>query len=269
MLSNSIDSIVEAGPAMHRVISRSVSVGLLAFWGMWISCAQAQTAVRIAIATQADIAQGEAPAWWSPSLPADVERDVTKKGQRLASQLEINDESKTNAVASLLTQHFGRVWAWHAKVDATLDEAWKAWDAARDNTPGKQKDELRALLVWTERIEPIYAEFTPQVHFLLAELNAAIGAEKTTQLLDSITRSPGAKRTYDAYVAMIPEMKDDEKSILWRRMVEAREASLAAWSDKQIVKLFKVYKVRNELSIDHFGYDYVTRYKAWASQSAR
>jgi hypothetical protein len=82
--------------------------------------------------------------------------------------------------------------------------------------------------------------------------------------LDLITRSPGAKRTFDAYVAMVPEMKDDEKAILWDRMVQAREDSLAAWSDRQIVKIFKKYKVRNEFSIDYFGYGYQQRYQAWA-----
>ena len=39
---------------------------------------------------------------------------------------------------------------------------------------------------------------------------------------------------------------------------------MAAWSDGQIVKIFKKYKVRNESSIDDFGYGYQQRYQAWA-----
>jgi hypothetical protein len=31
-------------------------------------------------------------------------------------------------------------------------------------------------------------------------------------------------------------MKDEEKAILWSRMIRARKDALAAWSDKQIVK---------------------------------
>ena len=191
------------------------------------------------------------------------------KGERLAGKLELSDEAKTKAVAALIGEHYGRVWAWHQQVDAKLNAAWLAWDAARDNTNGKTKDELKALLIWSEQLEPVYAEFRPQIQALLLSLTKEIGEEKTTLLQDLITRSPGAKRTYDAYVAMVPEMKDDEKAILWTRMVRAREESLAAWSDKQIVKIFKMYKVRNELSIDHFGYDYQKRYKEWASKAGR
>ena len=63
---------------------------------------------------------------------------------------------------------------------------------------------------------------------------------------------------------MVPEMTDEEKAVLWDRMAQAREDALAAWSDGQIVKIFKKYKVRNEFSIDYFGYGYQKRYQAWA-----
>ncbi len=230
---------------------------------------KAQTAVSIAARAQQAIDGGSVPAWWNPELPKEVALDVQSKGKRLAEQLELNDSSKTANVAAIIAEHFGRVWAWHQQVDEQLNAAWKTWDAARDNTNGKQKDELKALLVWTEQIEPIHAQFTPQINLLIASMTKEVGEEKTTLLQDLITRSPGAKRTYDAYLAMVPEMTDAEKAVLWNRMVRAREDSLSAWSDKQIIKIFKAYKVRNELSIDHFGYDYQKRYKEWASKAAR
>jgi hypothetical protein len=63
---------------------------------------------------------------------------------------------------------------------------------------------------------------------------------------------------------MIPEMTESERSVIWSRMVLAREESLAAWQEKRIIKIFKKHKVRNEFSIDGFGYDYRARYQAWA-----
>lgn len=229
----------------------------------------AETAANVAARTQAAIDSGSAPKWWTPALPDEIQRDVQGKGTRLAGQLELNDDARTQKVAELLTGHFGRAWAWHQQVDEKLDAAWKEWDAARDNTNGRQKDELKALTIMTERIDPIFAEFAPQVQGLLAALRKEIGEEKTTDLLDRITRSPGAKRTYNAYLAMVPEMTDAEKAILWERMVLAREDSLAAWSDKQIVKIFKKYKLRNEFSIDYFGYGYQKRYQEWAAAGAK
>ena len=50
-----------------------------------------------------------------------------------------------------------------------------------------------------------------------------IGEEKTPELVDIITPSPGTKRTYNAYLAMVPEMTDAQKAILWDRMVQARK----------------------------------------------
>jgi Protein of unknown function (DUF3826) len=229
----------------------------------------AETAANVAAITQAAVDGGNTPKWWTPTLPEEIKRDVQGKGTRLAGQLALNDDAKTLKVAELLAVHFGRVWAWHQQVDEKLDAAWKEWDAARDNTNGKQKDELKALSVMTERIDPIYAEFAPQIQGLLVALRKEIGDDKTTDLLDRITRSPGAKRTYNAYLGMVPEMTDAEKAILWDRMVLAREDSLAAWTDKQIVKIFKKYKLRNEFSIDYFGYGYQKRYQAWAAAGAK
>jgi hypothetical protein len=246
---------------VHNSFCTLLSLFVLA---VTLPSANAKTAAGIAAQTQAAIDRGETPKWWKPDLPEAIERDVDRKGKRLAEQLKLSDESQTQKAAALVTEHFGRLWAWDQQVREKLAAAWAAWDAARDNSNGKQKDELKALTVMTERIDPIYAEFEPQVQGLLRALRNEIGEEKTIELVDIITRSPGAKRTYDAYVAMVPEMTDEEKAVLWDRMAQAREDALAAWSDDQIVKIFKKYKVRNEFSIDYFGYGYQQRYKAWA-----
>ncbi len=111
---------------------------------------------------QASIERGEVPAWWAAKLPDEIQQAVISKGKRLSAWLALDDPAKTERVSALIATHFGRVWAWHQQVDARLDEAWAAWDKARDNSNGQQKDELKALLVWTEQLAPIYAEFTPR-----------------------------------------------------------------------------------------------------------
>lgn len=252
-----------------RVTAFFLVLSLLGNLTVPCSSLQAETASRIAAAAQAAIDRGELPKWWEPHLPEDIERDVTNKGSRLAAQLKLPDEAKTQAIANLMSEHYARVWAWHQQTDERLAPAWTAWDRARDNSNGKVKDELKALTVMTEQIDPIYAEFTPQIQTLLSTLEQEIGETKTIELLDFITRSPGAQRTYNAYLAMVPELNEEEKAVLWERMAQARVDSLAAWTDKQIVKIFKKYKIRNEFSIDYFGYGYQQRYQAWVKKGAR
>ncbi len=233
-----------------------------------VSVLHAETAVEVAVRTQAAIDAGPAaaPAWMSPELPEDIQNNVQNKGKNLSQKLNLENEMKEVKVASLLAEHYGRVWAWHQQVDEKLNAAWSAWDDARDPNKGG-KDELKALTVMVEQIDPIYAEFAPQIHRLLKALRQELSEEQVIALLDHITRSPGVDRTYNAYVEMVPEMKEEEKKILRQRMEQARTESLAAWTDKRIIKIFKKYKIRNEFSIDYFGYGYREHYKAWVNRS--
>jgi len=240
----------------------TIAMGLLVLWTG--SALHAETAAMVAAKTQAAVDAGAAPAWMSPELPADIQSNVQNKGKGLAQRLKLDDEDKEARVAALLAEHYGRVWAWHQQVDERLNAAWSAWDDARDTQKG-DKDELKALTVMTEQIDPIYAEFAPQIQGLLKALRQELSEEQIIALLDRITRSPGVDRTYEAYLAMVPEMKDEEKAIIRQRLEQARVDSMAAWSDNRIVKIFKKYKLRNEFSIDYFGYGYRERYKAWAS----
>jgi hypothetical protein len=247
---------------MTRQINR-VATSFVAL--LVVSTLYAETAVEVAVKTQAAIDAGAAPAWMSLKLPDDIQNNVQKKGKELAQYLKLGNDAKETRVAVLLAEHYGRVWAWHQQVDEKLDAAWSAWDDARNSQNG-QKDELKALTVMVEQIDPIYAEFAPQIQGLLRSLRQELNEEQIIVLLDRITRSPGVDRTYKAYVEMVPEMKDHEKRIIRKRLEQARVDSLAAWKDKRIIQIFKKYKIRNEFSIDYFGYGYSERYKAWVNR---
>ena len=241
-----------------------IATGIIVLFA--ISTLHAETAVEVAVRTQAAIGAGAAPVWMSPELPDDIQNNVENKGKKLAQNLNLDNEAKETRIATLLARHYGRVWAWHQQVDEKLDTAWSAWDDARGTGKG-DKDELKALTIMVEQIDPIYAEFAPQIQELLKAMGQELSEEQVIALLDCITRSPGVDRTYNAYVEMVPEMKDEEKKILRKRLEQARVDSLAAWEGKRIIKIFKKYKIRNEFSIDYFGYGYRKHYKAWVNRN--
>jgi hypothetical protein len=248
-------------------MNRQIRVLMMGLTALLIGSAlHAETAMEVAAGTQAAIDAGAGPAWMSPQLPEEIQNNVQNKGKELAQYLKVGNEAKETKVAALLAEHYGRVWAWHQQVDEKLDAAWLAWDDARSPQNG-QKDELKALTIMVEQVDPIYAQFAPQIQGLLKALHQELSEEQVIALLDRITRSPGVDRTHKAYLEMVPEMKDHEKLILRARLEQARVDSLAAWTDKQIVKIFKKYKIRNELSIDYFGYGYRQRYEAWVNRS--
>lgn len=243
----------------------ALTIGLLTLTSGLVQSSHAETAAEVAVNTQIAINSVDALAWMNPSLPEEIKKNVDNKGSKLASDLKLNDKAKETRVAALLSEHYGRVWAWHKQVDEKLNTAWAAWDDARNSDKG-EKDELKALTVMVEQVDPIYAEFTPQIQNLLKALHKELTETQVTALLDQITRSPGVDRTYNAYLGMVPEMKEKEKAIIHARLEQARIDSLAAWTDKRIVKIFKKYKIRNEFSIDYFGYGYRERYKAWVNR---
>lgn len=247
-------------------MKRTIRYTIIFVASLAVSTLYAGTAVEVAIQTQAAIDNGNTPAWMSPILPEDMQNNVQNKGTKLAQSLTLDDATKQVRVATLLAEHYGRVWAWHQQVDGTLDAAWAAWDDARDPNKGG-KDELKALTIMVERIDPLYAEFAPQIQGLLKALRKELTEEQVIALLDRITRSPGVDRTYNAYLEMVPQMKDDEKKIIRERLEQARVDSLAAWTDGRIIKVFKKYKIRNEFSIDYFGYGYREHYKAWVDRN--
>ena len=242
-----------------------ITIGLIV-WALMSSSLYAGAAVEAALKTQADVNVGNLPAWMSITLPEDIQNNVQNKGKGLAQRLKLDDESKEAKVAALLAQHYGRVWAWHQQVDEKLDAAWKAWDEARNSNSAAGKDELKALTIMVEQIDPIYAEFAPQIHWSLQALRQELTEEQVITILDHITSKLGVDRTYNAYCDMVPELKENEKQIIRQRLEQARIDSLAAWKGDRIIKIFKKYKVRNEFSIDYFGYGYREHYKAWVNR---
>jgi hypothetical protein len=205
-----------------------------------------------------------APQAAAPELTEKQISQAEGRGAKLAGSLQIEDAEKSKRVEAIMVDHYRRMEAWHVANDPALAVHWQAWNDARDPNKGNGKDEAQARLRMGG-IDAIHLTFKPQHYRFLDQLAAELTPEQIERVKDQMTSSPGMLRTYNAYLAMIPEFTDEQKQWIFGQMQLAREEAMDTTTGREATNLFKKYKVLVEAYIDDQGYDYRARYKAWAS----
>jgi hypothetical protein len=56
-------------------------------------------------------------------------------------------------------------------------------------------------------------------------------------------------RTYKAYLAIVPDLNDEQKEVIFDQMKLAREDAMLTDADREIVAIFKRHKVKVEAYI--------------------
>ena len=54
------------------------------------------------------------------------------------------------------------------------------------------------------------------------------------------------RRTYNALLEIVPDLKEDQKKVILDRMLRAREDAMLSDSDREIVNIYKRHKVKVE-----------------------
>jgi hypothetical protein len=181
----------------------------------------------------------EAPA--TPPAAATQKRADDKAG-RLLGALKLDDAAKAGRVKDLLGGWYLTIWAWHQENDPKLKELWTQWNQARAVVP---KDEFPAEVI-AHQMDALYASLKPAYQSFIGKLSAELTPEQVDVIKETWSRSPGAKRTYAAYLEIVPDLTAEQKKVIHDRMLLAREDAMLTDADKEIVNIFKRHKVKVE-----------------------
>lgn len=192
---------------------------------------------------------------WLPALragqpaPVPVDAAVLKraetKAERLIGALRIEDAAAAGRARATLASWFVSLWSWHESHDVELADLWKQWNAARAVVP---KDEFPAEVI-AHRIDAVYGSLRPAYRAFVDAIAADLTAAQLDALKESWSRSPGMKRTTQAFFEIAPDLNDEQKKVVVLHMDRAREDAMLTDADKEIVNIFKRHKVKVEAYI--------------------
>ena len=187
---------------------------------------------------------------------------LEKRTAPVLKALNLGDSQREIEVRSILERYFQDLAAWHDTHDHELSRRWSEWTEAR--VPS-HKDDAKAAAAASE-IDAVYATLKPQHDAMLQQLASVLSPAQIDHVKDALTKTPGFQRTYDAYLQIIPDLTDAQKTFIREKLLLAREQAMDAFSNKEKVNLFKKQKVQIEAYVQAQGYDWKTLYGAFAAR---
>jgi hypothetical protein len=188
---------------------------------------------------------------------------VEKKVDKLIESAKLTDPGKAAKVKPIIGDWVVAMQAWHKAHDAELAELWAEWNKARAVVP---KDEFPGEVI-AHKIDDLYASLKPAYEEFVRRLSAELTPEQVDAIKESWSRSPGMTRTYTAYLEIVPDLSDADKQVIRDRMLAARDAAMLTDSDKEIVAIYKRYKVKVEQYVGQL--EWAKLHKAYAERGKR
>ena len=176
---------------------------------------------------------------------AALQKRAESKAARLVGALKLTDANQAARVNTLVGNWFLTLWDWRQKHDAQLSALWSEWNKARAVVP---KDEFPAEVI-AHRIDELYVSLQPAYRAFIERLEGELTQEQVDQFKESWSRSPGMRRTYTAYLEIVPDLTEEQKKVIFDRMLRAREDAMLTDADKEIVNIYKRHKVKVEAYI--------------------
>lgn len=177
---------------------------------------------------------------------------ITQRSNKIVAVLGISDSSKFYRVQNILVQQYSSLNSLHETFNSSIKAIKK--DSSLDK---------KAIAEQVAAIEGKRTTVVADLHkTYISKLSAELTDEQVTKVKDGMTYNKVAV-TYNAYVAMIPALTDEQKVKIKGHLVEAREYAMDAESAGKKDEWFGKYKGRINNYLSAQGYDMKKEGDAW------
>jgi hypothetical protein len=161
----------------------------------------------------------------------------------IMSALNVTDTAQSNAVHNLIIAQYRLMKARDAYFDAKLEAQGK-----EDN--------------YANRASLLENDFKPLHDTFVAKLSKILTPEQIELVKDKMTYGK-VKVTFDAYVAIIPNLTDADKAKIQESLKAAREEAVDGGSSKEKSEIFQKYKKQINDYLTAHGHDVAKAFKDW------
>ncbi|MBX3433447.1 MAG: DUF3826 domain-containing protein [Pirellulales bacterium] len=155
------------------------------------------------------------------------ERVIADRSEKIVAQLGLDDAACAKRVAGIVTDQYRSLSKLHARRDEASDSA------------AKQAVELELFKLHRSFVARLGVELTP------AQIDG---------VRDGMTYGV-VRGTYERYVALLPELTDDDRRQIKSWLLEAREYAMDAGSSDEKHEWFRKYKGRINNYLSQRGFD--------------
>jgi hypothetical protein len=169
---------------------------------------------------------------------------VNQRAQKIVDPMQLADAAKAKRVQAIIAQQYQDLNSIHEKRDAQIKAA--KTEAGEE----KEKAELRKKSIEEKSdkdLSILHAQY-------IAKLSAELTPAQVDQVKDGMTYGV-IPITYKGYLAMLPELTEEQKTQIMAWLVEAREQAMDAGSSEKKHQWFGKYKGKINNYLSAAGYD--------------
>ena len=187
---------------------------------------------------------------------AAYNKTIHARAEKIVSTLNISDSAKAKQVITMIADQY-------RNLNNIYNDRNQAVKLVKGKTDTKEitDAELKKIETSTnEKISSLHQTF-------LSNLASLLSPEQVIKVKDGMTYNVVAV-TYNAYVDMIPSLKQEEKEQIMAWLVEARESAMDAESSEKKHAWFGKYKGRINNYLSKQGYNVTEERKEWEKRKA-
>jgi len=186
---------------------------------------------------------------------AAYQKVITERASKIVEPLALTDAAKTTQARDIIAQQYNALRKIHDDRDKKL--------VAVKTKAGEDKNYLE------EQSKKIQAKAKKQQDKLhkkyLAKLANQLTPEQVDQVKDGMTYG-ALPKTYRNYLAMLPDLTQEQKTQIWNWLSEARELAMDGGSSQEKLGMFGKYKGKITNYLTAAGYNLKKSEAEWLSR---